>query len=53
MYLNKCKKKFKKDGSDFLTTSVVVFVLGSIMGLFWRYEYRPRWSPLCKDLKLK
>jgi hypothetical protein len=43
----KCDKKFKNDGSDyFLTTSVVIFVLGSILGLFWRYEYKPRWSPI-------
>jgi ribosomal protein S10 len=41
----KCSKKFKKDGDDLVTVSPVSIVLGAILGLFWRYEYKPGWSP--------
>ena len=45
-FSTKCpKKEFKKDGDDLLAMSPVSIVLGAILGLFWRYEYKPGWSP--------
>jgi hypothetical protein len=55
-FSTKCpKKEFKKDGDDLLTMSPVSIVLGAILGLFWRYEYKPGWSPepLLKNNKNK